>query len=40
MSLLAVQELQTHFIFRDIDYQLREAKALISSLWILCFHHP
>ena len=28
MSLLSVQELQTHFIFRDIDYQLREAKAL------------
>ena len=28
MSLLSVQELQTHFIYRDIDYQFREAKAL------------
>ena len=28
MSLLSVQELQTHFIYRDIDYQLREARAL------------
>jgi len=28
MNLLSVQDLQTHFIFRDIDHQLREAKAL------------
>ena len=28
MNLLSVRDLQTHFIFRDIDYQFREAKAL------------
>ena len=28
MSLLSVSELQTHFIFHDIDNQLREACAL------------
>lgn len=28
MSLLSVKGLQTHFIFHDIDNQLREARAL------------